>query len=61
MMKSTLMPITSKIIEVSIPRNQVKRFPLNNLSLMTVSGAKGKLIDYLKNWWKKIMEVPVPS
>jgi hypothetical protein len=41
-MKQSLMPIASKIIEVSIPKNQIKRFPLNNLSLMTVSGAKGK-------------------
>jgi hypothetical protein len=38
--------ITSKIIEACFPSGQVKRFPKNNLALMTISGAKGSQVNF---------------
>jgi len=38
--------VTSKIIEACFPSGQVKRFPKNNLALMTISGAKGSQVNF---------------
>lgn len=46
LMKQKLQPITSEIINFSIPNNQKKKFPENNLSLMTISGAKGTQVNF---------------
>jgi len=45
-MKSATHAVTSAIINKSIPTNQVKLFPHNNLSLMTTSGAKGSTVNF---------------
>lgn len=46
LMKQKLQPITSEIISNCIPHNQMKKFPENNLALMTVSGAKGSNVNF---------------
>jgi DNA-directed RNA polymerase I subunit RPA1 len=38
--------VTSKIIETCFPFGQLKRFPKNNLALMTISGAKGSQVNF---------------
>ncbi|KAH3766657.1 RNA polymerase I, largest subunit [Pelomyxa schiedti] len=37
---------TSSVIEQCIPDGQYKAFPANNLSLMTVSGARGSVVNF---------------
>jgi len=46
MMKSGMHETTSRIIGACLPDGQRKLFPLNNLSLMTVSGAKGSVVNF---------------
>jgi len=43
---SSLNPITSGIIKSCIPNGQLKSFPENCLSLMTMTGAKGSLVNF---------------
>lgn len=43
---SALNPITSGIIKSCIPNGQLKSFPNNCLSLMTMTGAKGSLVNF---------------
>ncbi|KAK9816421.1 hypothetical protein WJX72_000053 [[Myrmecia] bisecta] len=47
-MKTTAVmhPLSSDVIKVCLPGGQVKAFPGNCLSLMTVSGAKGSLVNF---------------
>lgn len=44
-MKSSLNALTSKIIDVSLPEGLLRAFPHNNMALMTMSGAKGSLVN----------------
>ncbi|EGC29348.1 RNA polymerase I, largest subunit [Dictyostelium purpureum] len=46
MLKKALNTYTSKIIDTLIPGGQQKPFPKNNFSLMTVSGAKGSVVNF---------------
>nr|AOE43238.1 RNA polymerase I [Cavenderia deminutiva] len=46
MLKKALNQYTSKIIDTLIPGGQRKPFPDNNFSLMTVSGAKGSVVNF---------------
>ncbi|EGG19637.1 RNA polymerase I [Cavenderia fasciculata] len=46
MLKKALNQYTSKIIDTLIPGGQRKPFPENNFSLMTVSGAKGSVVNF---------------
>jgi DNA-directed RNA polymerase I subunit RPA1 len=46
MMKGGMHETTSRIIGACLPDGQRKLFPLNNLSLMTVSGAKGSVVNF---------------
>ncbi|KYR02194.1 RNA polymerase I [Tieghemostelium lacteum] len=46
MLKKALNTYTSKIIDTLIPGGQMKPFPKNNFSLMTVSGAKGSVVNF---------------
>ncbi|KAF2072418.1 hypothetical protein CYY_006276 [Polysphondylium violaceum] len=46
MLKKALNTYTSKIIDTLIPGGQRKAFPYNNFSLMTVSGAKGSVVNF---------------
>lgn len=39
-------PLSSEVIRACIPSGQVKPFPANCMSLMTVSGAKGSLVNF---------------
>ena len=52
--KQRLYPISSQIVEACIPTNQLKKFPENAFSLMTVSGAKGKRKIFTPQIKKKI-------
>ena len=45
-MKSALNPMTSKIIDSCLPVGQLKPFPANCMSLMTLSGAKGSQVNF---------------
>ena len=45
-MKGKMNEITSKIIDACLPDEQVKGFPANNMSLMTISGAKGSNVNF---------------
>ncbi|KAJ3423767.1 intein-containing DNA-directed RNA polymerase i subunit rpa1 precursor [Anaeramoeba flamelloides] len=45
-MKTSVNEKTSKIIKTCIPNGQLKTFPSNNLSLMTISGAKGSVVNF---------------
>jgi len=45
-MKSALNPYTSSIIQACLPKGQVKAFPANNMSVMTLSGAKGSSVNF---------------
>eukprot|EP01105_Mastigella_eilhardi_P026031 TRINITY_DN730_c1_g1_i1.p1 TRINITY_DN730_c1_g1~~TRINITY_DN730_c1_g1_i1.p1 ORF type:complete len:1659 (+),score=506.48 TRINITY_DN730_c1_g1_i1:65-5041(+) len=44
--KEEINQLTSKVIEQCIPGGQYKAFPANNLSLMTVSGARGSVVNF---------------
>lgn len=46
MMRNKLGPLGSEIIKDCLPNEQVKKFPRNNMSLMTVSGAKGSVVNF---------------
>nr|AOE43239.1 RNA polymerase I [Synstelium polycarpum] len=46
LLKKALNSHTSKIIDTLIPGGQRKAFPDNNFSLMTVSGAKGSVVNF---------------
>ena len=35
-----------RCLQVCLPKGQIKPFPHNNLSLMTVTGAKGSLVNF---------------
>lgn len=39
-------PLSSEVVKMCLPAGQVKPFPNNCLSLMTVSGAKGSLVNF---------------
>lgn len=39
-------PLSSEVIKSCLPNGQVKAFPANCLSLMTISGAKGSLVNF---------------
>eukprot|EP00898_Chlorokybus_atmophyticus_P009008 jgi/Chlat1/9108/Chrsp97S08381 len=45
-MTSALSPLTSNIIKQCIPSGQLKPFPRNCMSLMTVTGAKGSIVNF---------------
>ncbi|KNC49384.1 DNA-directed RNA polymerase [Thecamonas trahens ATCC 50062] len=44
-MSGALSQVTSDVMAESIPHRQLKAFPLNNMSLMTMSGAKGSAVN----------------
>ena len=43
---AALHPLGSDVVKVCLPDGQQKPFPLNCLSLMTVSGAKGSNVNF---------------
>lgn len=45
-MKSALNPFTSNIISACLPSGQLKPFPTNCMSMMTLSGAKGSSVNF---------------
>lgn len=45
-MKVRMNGLTSSIIEACLPEGQLRPFPLNNMSLMTNSGAKGSMVNF---------------
>eukprot|EP00899_Mesostigma_viride_P013846 jgi/Mesvir1/22462/Mv18493-RA.1 len=45
-MSSQFSKVTSEVIKTCIPGGQAKPFPRNMLSMMTVSGAKGSLVNF---------------
>lgn len=45
-MKVKMNDVTSKIIETCLPLGQYRPFPSNNMSLMTLSGAKGSMVNF---------------
>jgi DNA-directed RNA polymerase I subunit RPA1 len=45
-MKVKMNEMTSRIIETCLPEGQLRLFPLNNMSLMTLSGAKGSMVNF---------------
>lgn len=45
-MKGAMNKLTSKIIQSCLPQGQLIPFPHNNMSLMTVSGAKGSNVNF---------------
>ncbi|PRP89299.1 RNA polymerase I, largest subunit [Planoprotostelium fungivorum] len=46
MMKSKTHPFSTQIVDHCLPDGQLKRFPHNYLSMMTVSGAKGASVNH---------------
>eukprot|EP00873_Tetraselmis_striata_P042277 jgi/Tetstr1/462541/TSEL_007530.t2 len=42
----TMHPLSSEVVKACLPGGQVKRFPGNCMSLMTVTGAKGSLVNF---------------
>jgi DNA-directed RNA polymerase I subunit RPA1 len=46
MMRGALSPTTTKIIQKCLPAGQFKSFPWNCMSVMTLSGAKGSLVNF---------------
>lgn len=44
-MKQAMNDVTSSIIDVCLPKGQLRPFPFNNMSLMTMSGAKGSMVN----------------
>ena len=45
-MKQELNPLASEIMKKSLPAGQHKAFPGNNFSMMTLSGAKGSIVNH---------------
>lgn len=45
-MKGRMNDCTSKIIEACLPDGQLVHFPLNNMALMTQTGAKGSMVNF---------------
>jgi len=45
-MRAAMHQYTSDIISTCLPKGQVKKFPQNYLSLMTISGAKGSNVNF---------------
>ncbi len=45
-MTAALHPLGSDVVKACLPRGQAKPFPLNGLSLMTVTGAKGSGVNF---------------
>jgi len=43
---STMHPLSSDVIKACLPKGQQKAFPHNCLSLMTITGAKGSLVNF---------------
>jgi len=44
-MQDKMNGVTSKILSTVIPDGLIKKFPLNNLSSMVLSGAKGGVVN----------------
>lgn len=44
-MKMTMSKATSTVINSCIPEGLIKRFPLNNISSMVLTGAKGGVVN----------------
>lgn len=42
----TMHPLSSDVIKACLPGGQVKAFPANCLSTMTITGAKGSLVNF---------------
>ena len=45
-MKVAMNGVTSRVIEATLPQGQQLRFPCNNMSLMTLTGAKGSMVNF---------------
>lgn len=45
-MKVAMNGVTSKVIEATLPHGQMLAFPANNMSLMTLTGAKGSMVNF---------------
>ncbi len=45
-MKVAMNGVTSQVIEATLPQGQQLRFPNNNMSLMTLTGAKGSMVNF---------------
>lgn len=45
-MKVAMNGVTSRVIEATLPQGQQLRFPNNNMSLMTLTGAKGSMVNF---------------
>eukprot|EP01088_Endostelium_zonatum_P006247 TRINITY_DN18354_c0_g1_i1.p1 TRINITY_DN18354_c0_g1~~TRINITY_DN18354_c0_g1_i1.p1 ORF type:complete len:1704 (-),score=470.71 TRINITY_DN18354_c0_g1_i1:9-5120(-) len=44
-MKGAMNKVTEAVVDVAIPEGLIKRFPKNNMSMMTQSGAKGSTVN----------------
>lgn len=45
-MKVAMNRVTSRVIEATLPQGQLLSFPANNMSLMTLTGAKGSMVNF---------------
>lgn len=45
-MKVAMNGVTSRVIEATLPHGQMLAFPANNMSLMTLTGAKGSMVNF---------------
>lgn len=45
-MKMAMNGVTSRVIDATLPQGQKHRFPANNMSLMTLTGAKGSMVNF---------------
>lgn len=45
-MKVAMNGVTSRVIEATLPHGQMLSFPRNNMSLMTLTGAKGSMVNF---------------
>ena len=45
-MKVAMNGVTSRVIEATLPHGQMLSFPANNMSLMTLTGAKGSMVNF---------------
>ena len=45
-MKVAMNGVTSKVIDSTLPHGQLLAFPANNMSLMTLTGAKGSMVNF---------------
>ena len=45
-MKVAMNGVTSRVIEATLPHGQLLAFPANNMSLMTLTGAKGSMVNF---------------